>query len=172
MPAIRDEIMSLCGIDISRCYQCRRCSNACPVVEFMDIHPARLVAQMLAGDSDAALSSQMIWICTSCRACSTRCPRAIDFARVVDFLRTAAVRSGIEPAQAAIARYHVDFMAEVRRHGRHRTHARELFALFDRGLALVLRGRLRGILGKSDNRRVIEEAFDLEKKYAGRTSDG
>jgi heterodisulfide reductase subunit C len=29
------------GVSISACYQCERCTNACPVSQFMDIKPRR-----------------------------------------------------------------------------------------------------------------------------------
>lgn len=167
MPGFAEEMRAASGVDAPRCYQCRRCSNACPVVEFMDIDPARMVREILADGREAVLSSKMIWLCTSCRACSAACPQGIDVARLIDALRTAVVRTGREPAEKGIARHHREFMENVRRHGRHRTRVRDLFAVFDRGMALVLRGRLRGMFQRIGDRRQVEAAFRLEDEAAG-----
>jgi len=162
-----EEMRAASGVDVGRCYQCRRCSNACPVVEFMDIDPARMVREILADARETVLSSKMIWLCTSCRACSAACPQGIDVARLIDALRTVVVRTGREAAEKGIARHHREFMQNIRRHGRHRTRVRDLFAVFDRGLALVLRGRLRGMFQRIGDRRGVEAAFRLEDEAAG-----
>ena len=167
MPGMAEEIIVTSGVDLARCYGCRRCSGACPVVEFMDIDPARLIREILADNREAVLSSRMIWLCTSCRACSTRCPVGIDFARVVDALRAAVVRTGREAPSPAIARYHREFMEDVRRNGRRRTRIRQIFRIFDRGLALALRGRLAGLFQGAGDRRAVEAAFRLEDEVSG-----
>ena len=167
MPEFAEEMRACSGVDVGRCRQCRRCSNACPVVEFMDIDPARMLKEVLADSRETVLSSKMIWLCTSCRACSAACPQGVDVARGVDALRTVVARTGREAAEKGIARHHREFLQSVRRHGRHRTRIGELFAVFDRGLALVLRGRLRGMFQRIGDRRPVEAAFRLEDEAAG-----
>ena len=63
-----------------KCYQCKRCSVGCPVAPFADLHPAQIMRAVQLGDYDAAVRSRMVWLCTGCETCTTRCPQGIDVA--------------------------------------------------------------------------------------------
>lgn len=71
------------GNSIHTCMQCGFCSSNCPVVEFMDHSPRRLIAMVRADLKDEVMSSTGFWTCSSCYQCTVRCPRGIDIAEIM-----------------------------------------------------------------------------------------
>jgi len=43
-----------------------------------------------------ALNSGMIWVCTTCFNCFTRCPRGIDVPRIIEALRQINLRKRVD----------------------------------------------------------------------------
>jgi heterodisulfide reductase subunit C len=82
------------GENAYKCYQCKKCSAGCPVAPFADLHPAQVMRAVQIGATDAAVDSRMIWLCSGCEACTTRCPQGIDIAAVMDELRMIAREEG------------------------------------------------------------------------------
>ncbi len=89
------KIHDLSGQNVFDCYQCGNCSSGCPVVEYMDITPNQVLRLSQYGAVDSILNSETIWVCSTCLQCSTRCPKGIDVARVMEALRTVNLRDGI-----------------------------------------------------------------------------
>ena len=50
------------GVNISACYQCERCTNACPVSHFMDITPHQVIRYVQLGWREELLKSSTIWV--------------------------------------------------------------------------------------------------------------
>jgi heterodisulfide reductase subunit C len=71
------------GKTVSTCMQCGTCSGACPVAEFMDVRPQRLIRMIDLGLKDEVLRTNTFWYCASCYQCSVRCPRGIDIAELM-----------------------------------------------------------------------------------------
>lgn len=71
------------GNPISSCIQCGTCSGTCPVAEYMDHSPRRLIAMINADQKDAVLNSNTYWFCASCYHCNVRCPSRIEIADVM-----------------------------------------------------------------------------------------
>jgi len=69
------EKLQAAGIDITRCYQCGKCTAGCPMAQSMDYSPRQIVRLLQLGLADDALRSRTIWMCASCETCATRCPR-------------------------------------------------------------------------------------------------
>ena len=92
--SFRDLVKRLSNEDVSRCYQCGKCTAGCPVAMEMDIMPNQVMRLIQIGVKDWVLSSSTIWLCLSCETCSTRCPEDIDLAKVMDTLRK-KVASGL-----------------------------------------------------------------------------
>ncbi len=106
------------GIHVQDCYQCQKCSAGCPVVFAMDYKPNQIMQMISLGMKERVLSSKTIWVCASCYMCSTRCPNDIDIAGVMDRLRQAALREGVEPAEKEVPIFHAAFLDSIRTHGR------------------------------------------------------
>ncbi len=65
------------GERIKTCLQCGTCSGACPFGYIMGFPPGRMIAHLRAGRYESVLESDSIWMCVSCYACTTVCPKEI-----------------------------------------------------------------------------------------------
>ncbi len=97
--------------DVSRCYQCGRCSGNCPMASEMDLKPHQVIRMCLL-DLDEVADARSVWLCDGCHTCSERCPREIDVAGVFDALRQVTTK------QAPLALFNRSLLTGVRRMGR------------------------------------------------------
>lgn len=88
-----------CGEKISHCYQCGKCSAGCPISYQMDYLPNQIMRMVQLGMEKQVLSSKTIWLCASCLTCTTRCPREIDIAEIMDYLRRQAYKKQVIPVE-------------------------------------------------------------------------
>ncbi|HBZ56548.1 MAG TPA: heterodisulfide reductase subunit C, partial [Syntrophobacteraceae bacterium] len=105
------------GITVSSCYQCLRCTNACPVASFMDIKPHQVVRGVLLGQRENLLACSSIWVCVSCEMCSTYCPNEIDVAALMNRLKNMVMEFQRSPAEPIIAAFHRVFLDVLGSHG-------------------------------------------------------
>lgn len=82
------------------CYSCQRCTNICPVVrsysnpaESLGLLPHQIIYSLGIGDLDLALSSQMIWNCSTCYLCQEHCPNQVELCDIFYGLKNKAVQS-------------------------------------------------------------------------------
>ena len=87
------------GETVSHCYQCGKCSAGCPISFQMDYLPNQIIRMVQLGLEEQVLSSNTIWLCASCLTCTVRCPRKIDIAEIMDYLKRRAYRKGIVPRE-------------------------------------------------------------------------
>lgn len=106
------------GERVSACYQCKKCTNGCPVTFVMDIMPNQVMRMVQLGMDDEVLRSSTIWVCASCETCTTRCPNDIDIAHLMDALRQTAIARNIPPKEKDIYHFHRVFLENVRIVGR------------------------------------------------------
>lgn len=106
------------GVTISSCSQCERCTNACPVAQFMDIKPHQVIRYVQLGWREALLRSATIWVCLSCEMCTTYCPNEVGVAEVINHLRNMAAHSSISPKERHLAIFHQTFLEQLKRFGR------------------------------------------------------
>ena len=106
------------GVDIGACYQCERCTNACPVAGYMDIKPHQVIRYTQLGWRRELMHSVTIWVCLSCEMCTTYCPNEVDVAELINHLRNMAAQSAIEPREKDLAQFHHVFLHELQRFGR------------------------------------------------------
>ena len=163
-------------IQIAECYQCGKCTAGCPVAVHMDVAPNQVVRLAQLGEWDKALQSQAIWECVGCQTCSTRCPKGVDCAGVMDALREASLARGTaRPEKFKVVEFQKIFLENIRRNGR--LNELELIGQFkldvvlrtgripflfkDVGLAPQLgkRKKLHLIPGKARDRGVVDRIF-------------
>ena len=85
----------------------------------MDVLPNQLVRLVQLGRIDRAVRSEAIWQCVSCMTCSTRCPKSVDCAGVMDALRQLAVaRRGCRRRATPTVVFQRAFLDNIRRNGR------------------------------------------------------
>lgn len=106
------------GENITACYQCERCTNACPVSTYMDIKPHQVIRHIQLGWREALMHSSTIWVCLSCEMCTTYCPNEVGVAETIIHLRSMAAHSSIPPKERHLAVFHRTFMTELQRFGR------------------------------------------------------
>ena len=113
------EVERRLGRKVAECYQCGKCTAGCPVSYemFHPIHAMMRLAQL--GRKDEALRSRSQWVCAACEACSTRCPKDVDPARLMTVLREMAQEEGtVNANEIDIYDFHQSFLSSVRRFGR------------------------------------------------------
>jgi heterodisulfide reductase subunit C len=106
------------GANLSACYQCERCTNACPVSQYMDIKPHQVIRHVQLGWREQLLGSSTIWVCLSCEMCSTYCPNEVAVSAVISYLRNQAFHSSIPPKEKALALFHQTFLRQLQKNGR------------------------------------------------------
>jgi heterodisulfide reductase subunit C len=158
------------GRNIPTCMQCGICAGSCPVSHEMDYTPRQLVRMIQLGLKKEVLSSNTIWICTTCFSCSVRCPRGIYPTELMETLKPIAMSEGIKNRNAKFDNVFADV---VKKNGR----ASE-FLLISKysisepgmikqapfGLALISKGKLPLSIDKMDDTHELDAIFKLGEK--------
>jgi heterodisulfide reductase subunit C len=85
----------------------------------MDLLPHQLVRLVQMRRLDRAVRSEAIWKCVSCMTCSTRCPKSVDCAGLIDALRQLAVERGVASKERLrTVLFQQAFLDNIRRNGR------------------------------------------------------
>jgi len=115
----KQEVERRLGHKVAECYQCGKCSAGCPVAYEM-FHPIHAMVRLVQlGRRDEALASRSQWVCVACEACSTRCPKDVDPARLMTVLREMAQEEGcVNANESDIYDFHQSFLSSVRMFGR------------------------------------------------------
>ncbi len=112
------EVEKFSGESASICYQCKTCSSGCPVAFAMDLPPHKIIHMIRMGLKEIVLKSSSIWLCVSCEACTTRCPNDIDVAKIIDALRMASIKSGLELGEKRPSVFHGSVLSSIKKTGR------------------------------------------------------
>jgi heterodisulfide reductase subunit C len=111
-------IKEMTGVDLSACYQCKRCTSGCPVSKLAASGPAEILRRLHLDAGRELLDSDLIWMCVSCETCSARCPMGIDVAAVMDALRKLAKEMKAARPQGNVPLFNTAFLQTVRLFGR------------------------------------------------------
>lgn len=87
-----DVIKEISGVNPRKCMKCGKCTAACPAFDEMEYHPHQFVDMVETGRTDELLNSKGMYYCLSCFACVERCPRSVEPARLIEAVRTLALR--------------------------------------------------------------------------------
>ncbi len=116
--SLKAAVEQLSGVDLSVCFQCKKCSNGCPMAKLAKSRPSDIVRQLHLGAGEELLGSDLVWMCASCEMCSARCPMRIDVARVIDALRCLALERGAPTPEGNVPLFNRAFLKTVETFGR------------------------------------------------------
>ncbi len=100
------------------CFQCRKCTNGCPVTFAMDLYPDEVIRMVILGQRETVLSCNTIWVCAACETCTTRCPNEVKITELMDCLKEMAIQEEIPCPQPRILALHETFLDNVKKRGR------------------------------------------------------
>ncbi len=169
------QIESEAGTSINQCYQCGKCSAGCPVAFAMDYTPRQVIRLLQLNLMEEALGANSIWICASCEMCSTRCPREVDIASLMDALRRQALVSG-RVTDKKVAAFNKAFLDSVRRFGKlfeagllleFNTLTRQFFKDAELGLPMLKRKKVHLLPEKIKGNEEVKKIFERVKEIGG-----
>lgn len=165
------------GEKIPTCIQCGTCAGSCPVSHEMDYTPRQLVRMVQLGLKKEVLSSNTIWICTTCFSCSVRCPRGIHPTELMEMLKTIAIAEGIKNRNEKFD--HI-FSSVIKTGGR----ASELLLIskyslvepgmikqLPFGLSMAAKGKLPLSIDRMENTKELDAIFKLGEKSGERKKE-
>jgi heterodisulfide reductase subunit C len=105
-------------VSLNKCYQCKKCSVGCPVAGQTESPPSEIIRRLQLGAGDELLQTDLIWTCLSCETCYARCPNEINFAAVIDALRSIALEKGVARPEGNPPLFNRLFLDTVKTFGR------------------------------------------------------
>ena len=85
------------GYMVKMCMQCGVCAGSCPLGNAWEHSPQKIFMMIRAGKREEVLSSDSMWMCTSCYNCIVRCPRQLPITHIMHGLAHYANRLGMVP---------------------------------------------------------------------------
>ena len=178
---------------VKMCMQCGVCSGSCPFGPHWEHPPQEIFMLIRAGERDAVLKSDSMWMCTSCYSCMVRCPRELPITHIMHGLANYAHRLGIAPKMNPTRQFAKIFWDNIVKTGRvNETQlslrlyfmdgfvngVKKSFSMRNIGLGMLLTKRLnpfalfgiRGCKGKNDIQRMLIKAKEIEDRRKGFTN--
>lgn len=156
-PTFSQEVANLLhashGDPFKTCIQCGTCAGTCPVVEYMDHTPRRLIAMINADLKDDVLESNTYWFCASCFHCNVRCPSNIDIAALMYAVKRYSMWHKTYPEELVGPTFSETFVKTIVRSGRSyepvlapsymlKFDVREFFQEAQTATSMMLKGRI------------------------------
>ena len=116
--SLLEQVEAVGPFQTSACFQCRKCTNGCPVTFAMDLYPDEVIRMVILGQKEAVLGCRTIWVCAACETCTTRCPNEVKIAELMDCLKEMAVQEGVPSPQPQILALHETFLNNIKKWGR------------------------------------------------------
>ncbi len=86
------------GEGIMKCIQCGMCTASCMVASMTDRYrPRQLIQKILLGKREEVLTSDLPWLCMTCRLCEERCQEDVNLSEIFHAVREIAAREGHIP---------------------------------------------------------------------------
>jgi quinone-modifying oxidoreductase subunit QmoC len=103
---------------VKMCMQCGVCAGSCPFGPHWQHPPQKIFMMIRAGQREAVLSSDAMWLCTSCYNCVVRCPRKLPITTLMHGLASHAHREGLAPKLQPTRDFSLRFFDSFKRAGR------------------------------------------------------
>ncbi len=175
---------------VKMCMQCGVCAGSCPFGPHWEHPPQELFMMIRAGKREAVLSTESMFMCTSCYNCVVRCPREIPITHIMHGLANYAHRLGMAPKGNPTRRFAEIFWKNISTTGRvnelklslglyfmdgFKTGIKKALDMKNIGIGLVLTGRLNpfGLFSSSrckgapDLQKMLKKAREIEDRRKG-----
>jgi quinone-modifying oxidoreductase, subunit QmoC len=167
------------GENLFSCIQCGTCSGTCPVSQYMDFTPRKIIMMVREGFSDDVLNSLTIWLCASCYACTVDCPKNIQITNVMYALKREAMARKIYPKRFPIPILSKEFFKMIHEYGRSsetrlvinmylKTNPFAMMKMSKMGLRLMRVGRIsfkqEKIVNRTDLKKMLDKIKQLNKE--------
>ena len=168
------QIETEAGTSINLCYQCGKCTAGCPAAFAMDYGPRQIIRLLQLNYIGEAMEAESIWICASCETCSTRCPRGVDIASLMDTMRRRALQSGKKDKK--VAAFNQAFLNNVKYLGRayeagltlqYNLFTGQLLKDMQLGLPMMKRGKVSILPERIKARDQVKQIFERVEKLGG-----
>lgn len=162
-------VSKMSGVDLSLCYQCKKCSCGCTVLNHSQSPPSEIIRRLQLGAGAELLDNDLVWTCVSCETCYARCPMGIDTVSVMDALRKLAIERKAAIPKGNVPLFNSAFLKTVKIFGR--TYDLGLMTLYKLGtssytadvdkLPLILMKKKIALLPSwSPNRKTVQQIFE------------
>jgi len=92
---VTEVVIEAGGDALKSCYQCGLCTAACPWNLVRDFLTRKLIHESQMGL--VKLENEDIWLCATCNACVSRCPRGVQIIDIMRALRRIGTEWGATP---------------------------------------------------------------------------
>ena len=116
--SLLDQIEAIGPFQTGACFQCRKCTNGCPVTFAMDLYPDEVIRMVILGQRQTVLGCRTIWVCAACETCTTRCPNEVKIAEIMDCLKEIAIQTDVPAPESRILKLHETFLNNINKWGR------------------------------------------------------
>jgi heterodisulfide reductase subunit C2 len=157
--------------NLQACLQCKKCTSGCPVAGRADFKAHELVRLTQLGQRETVLKSRMIWECTSCQTCFTRCPQKVSIAAMNDALRLMSREAEMAHERTTVPVFNDVFLRSVRRRGRvyelglmaaYKLRTMRLFEDVDKAPMMVMKRKIKllpkNVPGRAERKRIFARA--------------
>ena len=88
------------GETLLRCYQCGRCTSACPVADIEPSFNPRLFLQKILLSDELIAEEQLVWNCLTCEQCEVHCPEHVKIPHILILAKVRGLLKGNVPTAA------------------------------------------------------------------------
>lgn len=173
---LKKAVEAMSGVDVSVCFQCKKCSSGCSVANIAKSRPSEVMRQLHLNGGTAVLENDLVWTCVSCETCSARCPMGIDVAGVIDALRHLALETGAAKQEGNVPLFNRAFLKTVETFGR--TYEVAMIAAYKLGTgkfmndtekvpAMLKKGKLSLLPPRGADRKTVGRIFKKAKQNKG-----
>jgi quinone-modifying oxidoreductase subunit QmoC len=103
---------------VKMCMQCGVCSGSCPLGKHWEHPPQEIFMMIRANKREAVLSTDSMWMCTSCYNCIARCPRGLPITHIMHGLAVYSKRLGLTQQKQPTAEFSQIFWDNLMKKGR------------------------------------------------------